>query len=175
MRAVLNRLVWMIPVILMACHENRNVALKEVMQQSEAGLSQEKHIGNNVVNMTYLPTCWEKVNDRNAETNDKEMCFKVNVTKVSKEQMNQQAVSYGVDTLFQLILNRDTLIPISAERIANGSLNSVEYLVIFERRPLAPVQQAAFIFKDWLFTSTRLLFPLDKKFLQKSDSLSCGL
>ncbi|GEP89283.1 hypothetical protein SAMN05660909_01629 [Chitinophaga terrae (ex Kim and Jung 2007)] len=175
MRKVMKNTMLLAIVFFCACKNNRKAKLVEVMKQPYSGLVQQKQVGATIVNVTYLPLCWEQVNNKNAERNDDEICFKVNVHHLNEADLKKQSASYGVDTLFQLVLNRDTLAPIGAERIANGAQHDIEYLVIFERRSWAPVQQTTFIFKDWLFTSTRLLFPLDKKFLQKSDSLSCGL
>ncbi|PSL46028.1 hypothetical protein CLV51_1034 [Chitinophaga niastensis] len=171
---------WLLAIYLMmtACNGNSRRPLQQLMDDRKSGLVQEKHIGNTVVRLTYLPECWERVNNKAAKADQTEMCFKINILRTGvndSQKQENKAMSYGLDTIFQLILNHDTLSPLLAQRIANGNINGVEYLVIFERRPLSAVQQAALVYKDWLFTSTRLVFPLQKNYLQKSDSLSCRL
>lgn len=161
-----------------ACRSGK-ADLQTLMSDPASGLQQEKHVGNVVVKFTYLPECWDRMYSQNREENREEMCFKVNVHLEDKNAGNQKtespAASYGLDSIFQLVLNHDTIAPVLAQRIANGNINGMEYLVIFERKPLKAIQQLAFVYKDWLFTSTRLVFPLQKNYLQKSDSLSCRL
>lgn len=163
---------------MIACRDRSRNALQQLMTDEQSGLLQEKRIGDVVIRLTYLPECWERMNNRPASVDHSEMCFKINVLPAGNTDQRKEepmSASYGLDTVFQLILNRDTLAPLIAERVSNGQLNGVEYLVIFERKPLAAVQQAALVYKDWLFSATRLVFPLQKNYLQKSDSLSCRL
>ncbi|MGF6848140.1 hypothetical protein QFZ51_003375 [Chitinophaga sp. W3I9] len=177
MRKVLN--LFGIALLLLSACDQPGAGLKAIMNDPASGLHQEKRVGNTVVSFTYLPACWERVNGRSANEGATEMCFKVNVfspgNSAGMRKKDAQGASYGLDSVFQLVLNHDTLAPLQAQRIANGNMKGIEYLVIFERRPLSSVQAAAFIYKDWLFTSTRLVFPLQKNYLQKSDSISCRL
>lgn len=158
-------------LLLLACNNNRE-QVKNLMQDAQSRLVQDKQIGDTKVRLTYLPLGWEKQAGLHEEEDATEMAFRVNVNGSKQVTVNEKLASYGVDTLFQLILNRDTLAPVSAERIANGNLSGITYLVIFERRPMLPVQQAMFVFKDWLFTNTRLVFPLERKYILIADSLS---
>lgn len=166
-------------ISMMACGDRSRNELQQLMADEQSGLLQEKRIGDVVIRLTYLPECWERMNNRPASVDHSEMCFKINVlpanNNMDQRKEEPMSASYGLDTVFQLILNRDTLAPLMAQRVSNGQLNGVEYLVIFERKPLAAVQQAALVYKDWLFSATRLVFPLQKNYLQKSDSLSCRL
>jgi hypothetical protein len=177
MRKVLN-LTGLVLLSISACRSG-GTGLKALMSDPASGLHQEKRVGNTVVTFTYLPECWERVNGRRENEGAPEMCFKINVLSTGNgagmRKNEAQGASYGLDSVFQLVLNHDTLAPLHAQRIANGNMKGIEYLVIFERRPLSSVQAAAFIYKDWLFTSTRLVFPLQKNYLQKSDSISCRL
>lgn len=177
MRKVLN-ITGVMLLLICACRQ-AGTGLKEIMNNPASGLHQEKRVGSTVVSFTYLPECWERVNGRDESAGAEEMCFKVNVFSpgngAGMAKKDAQGASYGLDSVFQLVLNHDTLAPLQAQRIANGNIKGIEYLVIFERRPLRSVQTAAFIYKDWLFTSTRLVFPLQKNYLQKSDSISCRL
>lgn len=169
------------PVVLMmaACTSGNKNSLKAAMKDPKNGLVQEKRIGGTVVKLTYLPECWERMNGRMQEADHDEMCFKINVFPVNEEgekkKQDDKRASFGLDTVFQLVLNHDTLKPLQADRVANGNARGIEYLVIFERKPLEAVQQAVVIYKDWLFTSTRLVFPMQKKYIQLTDSLSCRL
>lgn len=177
MGKVLN-LIGLVVLSISACRPG-GTDLKAIMNDPASGLHQEKRIGNTVVTFNYLPECWERVNGGKGKEGSPEMCFKINVFSPGNEagmrKKEAPGASYGLDSVFQLVLNHDTLAPLQAQRIANGNMKGIEYLVIFERRPLSSVQVAAFIYKDWLFTSTRLVFPLQKNYLQKSDSISCRL
>lgn len=171
-------LTGLVLLLISACHQS-GTDLKAILNDPASGLHQEKRVGNTVVTFTYLPECWERVNGRKGNEDSPEMCFKINVFSPENgagiRKKEAQGASYGLDSVFQLVLNHDTLAPLQAQRIVNGNMKGIEYLVIFERRPLSSVQAAAFIYKDWLFTSTRLVFPLQKNYLQKSDSISCRL
>ena len=161
---------------LFSCKSKR-LPLSQLMQQKESGLVQEKFVGNTSIRLTYLPLGWEKLTaSESADEDQTAMAFRISVFRGSQDaeltSEIEKKASYGVDTLFQLILNHDTLQPLSAERIANGNIGGITYLVTFERRSMTPVEQAAFVYKDWLFTNTRLIFPLRKETILIADSLS---
>ncbi|WP_160717997.1 hypothetical protein [Chitinophaga solisilvae] len=167
-------------MLLTACSGNRQDKLAQLMKDATTTLSQEKRVGPMVIRCTYLPACWDQRSQKEAPgSNEAEMSFRINVQSTNpgevKEKGSRQMASYGVEENFQLIVNRDTLLPVLAQRIANGNLDGAEYLVIFPRVPLAPVQTMSLVYKDWVFSSTRLVFPFNKTFLQQSDSISCGL
>jgi len=154
----------MIMVALMACSGNRG-RMKTLMADSTNGLYQVKEVNGHQFRLTYLP---EK------EKGQGEWCFKLNVelspeTKASKGE-SQQA-SYGLDTLFSLVAGADTLLPAHTMRIANGNLNGIEYMIVFEKKKWQ-VENMKFCFSDWLFTNRFLEFPVQLPAINKIDSIS---
>lgn len=160
----------------LACNNNRE-QIRHLMQDAKSGLVQDKQVGDTKVRLTYLPLGWEKLaNQQTTAENANEMAFRVNIFHTrnagGNDFPNEKRASDGIDTLFQLVLNEDTLAPVSAGRITNGDLSGITYLVIFKRERMLPMPPAAVIFKDGLFTNTRLVFPLEKKYMLMADSLS---
>lgn len=139
--------------------------------------TQEKRIGDAVIRVTYLPIGWEKVNGVAPGKDSSEINFKVNITPGSAAIRNTglAAAGYGLDTLFSLVLDHDTLPALFAEKIANGNPNNIEYLLGFERKPLSRYSRGELLFRDWLFTSSALSFSLPLSHYQKIDATSSGL
>jgi hypothetical protein len=157
-------LVLMIAV-LAACSGSRQDRMKTMMADSLNGLYQVKEINGHQFRLTYLP---EKKKEQG------EWCFKLNVVlspeaKASKGE-SQQA-SYGLDTLFSLVSGVDTLLPAHTMRIANGNLNGIEYMIVFEKKKWQ-VENMKFCFSDWLFTNRFLEFPVQLPAINKIDSIS---
>ncbi len=159
----------------LACNQAKK-ELKEKIVSPETNLMQTKEIHETTVVMSYLPSGWLRKQTQDTERDfSSELTFKINIKSANGAQLQEiserQAASYGLDTVFQLISGRDTLAPLVAEREANGNIGGVVYLVTFTR----PQQTAAdiqLIYKDWLYTSTRLVFPLKTLFVHQADSLS---
>jgi hypothetical protein len=135
---------------------------------------QEKEFGNTRIRLTYMPPCIQVAENMTADST--EVVFKLNVfspqLKEVKDKKTQQALSYGIDTLFVLTTGQDSLAPLLAQRIANGNLRGAEYLLVFDRMALRNNQQVDLVFRDWLFTNVRMIFSVD---ISKIDSISCGL
>ncbi|MRG44750.1 hypothetical protein GFS24_06475 [Chitinophaga sp. SYP-B3965] len=149
---------------LAACSGGRQERMKALMADSVNGLFQVREINGHRFRLTYLPE----------EKQQGEWCFKLNVElspemKASKGESRQG--SYGVDTLFSLVSGRDTILPVHAMRVANGNMNGVEYMIIFEKKPWQ-VENAKFCFSDWLFTHRFLEFPIQLPAINKIDSIS---
>ncbi|UYQ95597.1 hypothetical protein MKQ68_10840 [Chitinophaga horti] len=104
-----------------------------------------------------------------------ELCFKLNVTAVdasNKINADFNQASYGVDTLFQLIMPGDTILPIHAMRIANGMYTGAEYLIVFDKARFATTTTGRFVFRDWLFSNSRVEFNVKPAAVRAADSLS---
>ncbi|MBV8255079.1 MAG: hypothetical protein JO154_20930 [Chitinophaga sp.] len=159
----------------LACNQVKK-ELKEKIVSPETNLIQTKQIHETTVGMSYLPAGWLRKQTQDAERDfNHQLTFKINIKSVNGAQLQEvsqrQAASYGLDTVFQLISGRDTLAPLVAEREANGNIGGVVYLVTFIR-PEQPANEMLLVYKDWLYTSTRLVFPLKKLFIHQADSLS---
>ncbi|MBC9914057.1 hypothetical protein [Chitinophaga varians] len=164
-------------LLMAGCVNNDQQKLQALLRDTHNGLVTEKNIGGTVVTCTYLPRCWDQLTP-SAVANDNELSFKINVRSDKpdmKEKSGQQAASYGLEEAFQLVTDNDTLSPVIAQRIANGNMGGVEYLVTWQRPVWQQKKVAALIFKDQVFTTTRLVFPLMINSLLQSDSLSCRL
>ncbi|QJB35661.1 hypothetical protein HF324_31920 [Chitinophaga oryzae] len=167
-----------ITLLIAGCGNSNRQQLQTMMQDTNTGLVTEKNIGGTVVTCTYLPRCWDHPGTPEVAEADSELSFKVHIRADKpgmKEKSAQQAANYGLEEVFQLVADEDTLSPVIAQRIANGNMGGVEYLVTWQRPALEKKRTAALIFKDQVFTTTRLVFPLKINSLLQSDSLSCRL
>ncbi|MFY0256453.1 hypothetical protein ACDQ55_21165 [Chitinophaga sp. 30R24] len=167
-------------LLALSCQNSPAKQLQQLHDDKDNGLVQEKRINNTVVTCSYLPAGWErKMSDEPDVGTVEGMSFEVNITSADKADLIQkgshQMASYGLDTVFQLIYDQDTLPPLLAQRVANGNVGGIVYLVTFDRRTLEQGSKLTFVYKDWLFTATRLTFPLQINLLQQSDSLSLKL
>lgn len=166
-----------IALLIAGCVNNDQQKLQALLKDADNGLVTEKNIGGTVVTCTYLPRCWDHLTP-SAVANADELSFKINIRSDKpdmKDKSRQQAASYGLEEAFQLVTDNDTLSPLIAQRIANGNMGGVEYLVTWQRPAWREKRTAALIFKDQVFTTTRLVFPLKINSLLQSDSLSCRL
>ncbi|MCK7556254.1 hypothetical protein MKQ70_15010 [Chitinophaga sedimenti] len=126
--------------------------------------------------LAYLPACWEANLDK-GEPDRTELSFRLRVfpTKQTGTGINDNAASFGTDSLFRLVVGGDSLMPRYTERIANGNISGVEYLVVFDRSALKQATSAVVVFHDWLFTHSQVEFPYITENIQKTDELSCSL
>ena len=150
---------------LVACSGGKQGRMKTLMADSANGLYQVREVNGHQFRLTYLP---EKGKDQG------EWCFKLNVElspEMKAAKGESQQASFGVDTLFTLISGMDTIIPIHAMRVANGNMNGVEYMVIFEKKAWQ-AENVKFCFSDWLFTHQFLEFPIQMPAINKIDSIS---
>lgn len=167
-----------IALLVAGCSNSNRQQLQTLMQDGSTGLVTGKNIGGTVVTCTYLPRCWDQPGARDVADTDRELSFKIHIRADKpdmKEKSASQAANYGLEDAFQLVSGKDTLAPVIAQRIANGNMGGVEYLVTWQRPALEEKQNAVLIFKDKVFTATRLVFPLKINSLLQSDSLSCRL
>ncbi|SKA40249.1 hypothetical protein SAMN04488128_105152 [Chitinophaga eiseniae] len=167
-----------IALLIAGCGNSNRQQLQRLMQDRNTGLVTEKNIGGTVVTCTYLPRCWDHPRTPAVAEEDSELSFKVHIRADKpdmREKSAQQAANYGLEEVFQLVTDGDTLSPVIAQRIANGNMGGVEYLVTWQRPALEEKRTASLIFKDQVFTTTRLVFPLKINSLLQSDSLSCRL
>lgn len=151
-------------LMFMAVACNNAGKVERLMKDSTKELIQSKEVNGHHFKLTYLPPV----------KTEGEWCFRLNVKlpEALKGAGEGQQASYGVDTLFSMVLGRDTLLPVHAMRIANGNITGVEYMIIFEKPENAPVGQSAFYFNDWLFTHQMMKFPLQITAINSIDSLS---
>ncbi|WP_295121521.1 hypothetical protein [uncultured Chitinophaga sp.] len=161
-------------LLLFAACSAKKKTLAEAMK--DPGIRQEKEINKVKVVLSYMPACWQRNLDR-GEADTSTMTFRVQVTpdKNSVRQTDNKAASFGTDSLFALVTGGDTIRPIYSERIANGNITGVEYVVAFERRLTGQSNALRFIYMDWLFSAARMEFFYERTNISKVDELSCSL
>lgn len=71
--------------------------------------------------------------------------------------------NYGVDSLFYMINGKDTLPALDAVRMANGNLDGIQYMLVFDKPATADTLRRI-VFRDWLFTSHIISFPFKKNY-----------
>lgn len=155
-------------LILSACSNSR----KEVMQSlKDNHLLQEKQVNDYVLRLQYLPP-----EARNEDT--ALLYFRLNVRNTAGRELKvsvDMAFSYGLDTLFTIVSGTDTLIPVDVSRIANGTLNGAEYMLVFDKPGVRAFSDSKLLFKDWLFTQQYISFPISGKVISHIDSLSLNI
>ncbi|QHS63895.1 hypothetical protein [Chitinophaga agri] len=155
-------------LILAACGSSK----REVMQSvKDKHLLQEKTVNDYVFRLQYMPP--EKVADDTAL-----LYFRLNITNSQTRQIkgtSDQGASYGLDTLFCLVAGTDTLIPVDVNRIANGTLNGAEYMLVFDKQAVRRQPESRLVFRDWLFTHQYLVFPVSGSAISQIDSLSLNI
>lgn len=171
-------LILMICCSVIACKQKAKPLLNEEMKK---GAVQEKAVNNIAVAVAYLPSCRQRVADiqQSGAANSEEITFRVNVHSRDNNRplrvSEKDNYSYGIDSLFSLVINNDTIPALYAHKVANGNLGGVEYLVGFSKDQVERTSSLALLFKDWLFTSTLLRFNYNRNLLDKVDSLSCSI
>lgn len=160
-------------LMLAACNGKKKTLATAV---KDRGIRQEKEINKVKVVINYLPACWEN----NLGTGDADtamMTFRVQVTpdKHGIRQTDNKAASFGTDSLFVLVTGGDTLKPVFSERVANGNITGVEYLVAFDRKQTGTSNAIRFIYMDWLFSAARMEFFFERINISKVDELSCSI
>jgi len=70
--------------------------------------------------------------------------------------------NYGVDSLFYMVNGKDTLPALDAVRMANGNLDGIQYMLVFDRPEIADTLRRV-VFRDWLFTSHIISFPFKQQ------------
>lgn len=143
---------------------------KEIMQSvKDNDLLQEKTINDHTFRLQYMPP-------QPADIDDTVLAyFRLNVKNITGVPMKETEglnYSYGLDTLFMLVHAGDTIPPVDVNRIANGTMNGVEYMLVFNRQSLYATDSCKLFFKDWLFTNQLIAFPLKKSAIAHIDSLS---
>jgi len=148
-------------LILFACSNNR----KEVLDAVKAsGLSQEKEFNGFALHLQYMPS------------KDQELLhFRLNIRSsdgTPLKNTGNDRFSYGLDSLFALINVTDTLPPVDVVRVANGDINGVEYMLLFDRPAVYSQVNCHLLFRDWLFTNRLMTFPIQGSAIAHIDSLS---
>jgi hypothetical protein len=116
-------------------------------------LVREKSVNGFDLQLQYLPS------------EDKEVLrFRLNVRNADGATMKHTddvRFNYGLDSLFAFVNMADTIHPVDVIRVANGNLNGVEFMLLFSRPDNYSGADGQVIFKDWLFTSQLMAFPVE--------------
>lgn len=160
--------VWMIMIVSVAlygCTGLQQRRVSEAMTNPANGLVQVKEVNGYRFGLNYLPQPEQQ----------EEWCFRLKVQVPPDVTLGNagesQAASFGVDTLFRLIADGDTLSPVHAMRIPNGNIGGLEYMLIFPRKKFSK-DNAIIGFSDRLFSNNYLEFPIRFSAIDKIDSLS---
>lgn len=153
-------------LLICACGASR----KEIMQSvKDSNLLQEKTVNDYVFKLQYMPS-------EPGEGEDTSLVyFRLNVLNsagVPMKATSDPGYSYGLDTLFSLISATDTIDPVDIIRIANGTVNGMEYMLVFDREKVYTRPDCKLLFRDWLFTHQFISFPIKGSAIANIDSLS---
>ncbi|SFM67544.1 hypothetical protein SAMN05428949_0396 [Chitinophaga sp. YR627] len=155
-------------VLLCACGASK----KEVMQSvKDNNLLQEKVVSDYVFRLQYMPQ-----EEKGADTSL--LYFRLNVSNNNGTPLkgtNDLSFSYGLDTLFSIVNATDTISPLDINRIANGTINGAEYMLVFDKQRLYALPEFKVLFRDWLFTHQYISFPVSGEAIAHIDSLSLNI
>jgi len=155
-------------LMLCACGTDK----KEVMRSvKDNNLLQEKTVNDYTFRLQYLPP--------EGPSDDTSLSyFRLQVSNTNGLPVKGTAdisLSYGLDTLFAIVNNTDTLSPVDINRIANGNVGGATYMLVFDKQPLHAQEACKLLFKDWLFTHQLIYFPMQGKAIAHVDSLSLNI
>ena len=159
-----------VAMLLMACRSKQGKTAA-VLEATDNAIMQEKEIDGIVLRLQYLPAAI-------GQGDTSELVFRLNVRSgdpAVKLNTNLDKYSYGLDSLFRLVVETDTLMPLHTMRIANGNVSGIEYMIIFEKQAVLNKENTAMLFYDWLFTHRSLKFPLNINTIIRIDSLSARI
>jgi len=152
-------------LLVCACGANK----KKVMQSvKDNDLLQEKTVNDYVFRLQYMPP--GEISEDTALS-----YFRLNISNnagVPQKGSGDMNFSYGLDTLFAVVNASDTIVPVDINRIANGTIDGTEYMLVFDKQALCSQEQCKLLFKDWLFTHQLISFPISGKAIAHIDSLS---
>lgn len=155
-------------LLLCACGAGK----KDVLQSMKDNkLLQEKKVNDYVFRLQYLPQ--EAISEDTAL-----VYFRLNISNSDGKAMkgsSDLSFSYGLDTLFSFVTPTDTIIPTDVHRIANGTMNGAEYMLVFDKQTIYTQPASKLLFKDWLFTKQTISFPVSGSAISHIDSLSLKL
>lgn len=127
-------------------------------------LIQEKSINGFELRLQYLPG------------GDKDLLrFRLNVRNSDGATMKHTEhvkFNYGLDSLFAFVRSTDTILPVDVIRIANGNVNGIEFMLLFNRPANYSLMNYQLVFKDWLFTSQLMTFPIEGSTIAHVDSFN---
>lgn len=150
--------------------------MKALYSNDNKALIQERNVGGILLSVTYMPVYWERLLGRNNPDADQEISFKLNIAPPKTTGSQQQGMATAdADTLFLLIAGQDTIPTLFAQQVANGNPSSAEYLVTFKRTALEENSILQLVFKDWVYTHNKMVFPFEVKNIKNIDSLSSRL
>ncbi|SFW66854.1 hypothetical protein [Chitinophaga sancti] len=152
-------------LVFCACKHSK----KEVMQAiAETGMLQDKEENGFHYRLQYMP----------ATKNDDLLRFRLKISNsngTALKEIDGQAYTYGLDSMFAFVNVADTSAPVDVVRIANGNIGGLEYMLVFER-PLAYSQaNCRLLFRDYLFNHKFLTFPIQGDAIKHIDSLSLNI
>lgn len=150
-----------------ACNNDARKEI-EMLNSKGAGLNQTLELNDKLFKLQLMPRSMNHTGNGNR-------VFRLTVSSKYpqlNEVVNKQSIAYGLDTLFALVEDGDTLRPFAADLIPTGNIKGLEYLVAFPKMDVTGVNNIHFLFNDWLFTHQVLRFQIDPVFIQKIDSLS---
>ena len=155
-------------IMLLACA--CGASKKDLVQSmKDNNMLQEKTVSDYVFRLQYMPA------ERSGGEDTSLVYFRLNVLNAAGAPMkntNDPGYSYGLDTLFTFVGAADTIPPVDIIRVANGAINGVEYMLVFDRAKVYARPDCKLLFRDWLFTHQFISFPVKGGAIAHIDSLS---
>ena len=152
-------------MILSACKTSKQEKLISHYQKGRADFVQHKQVHDFSINLSYIPASFLPRAEESKEHFSQFYYFRLTVEfqkKVSITSQDKSALYYGLDTVFTAGESAEEVLPVLVEPIINGSQTNQEYLLVFERSAFGKNKELKIVFKDRLFTNTKISFVFNR-------------
>lgn len=96
-----------------------------------------------------------------AGTNDAYIYFDVTINRLGDDALSKEKtlyVDFDMKQDFGAAIGKDSLAPVSCDRIMNGKTGCYEYIVAFEKRPALQASGITLVYDDKIFGVGRVAF-----------------
>ena len=161
-------------MIFSACKSSKQEKLLSHYRKGTADFIQHKQVHDFSINLSYLPACFLPRAEESKEHLSQFYYFRLTVgfeKKVSISSQDKSALFYGLDTVFTVGESDPAILPVLVQPIINGSQTNQEYLLVFERSAFGENKELKIVFKDRLFTNTKISFVFDRNKIEELESI----
>jgi len=161
-------------MIIPACKTSKQEKLISHYRKGSKDFIQHKRVHEFSINLSYLPASFLPRAEESKQDFSQYYYFRLTVEfqkKVSISLQDKSALYYGLDTVFTAGESAAEALPVLVEPIINGSQTNQEYLLVFERSAFGKNKELKIVFKDRLFTNTRISFVFNRNKIEELESI----
>lgn len=163
-------------MILTACSDNckKRSARYYIDNKPAFAVTQERNHFS--IQLAYMPLIALPVDTAKSDAKSSFYHFRMQVKCPPGNAIGQgdkTPLFYGLDTVFAAGGINEGVLPVSVEPVITGGSGNYEYLVVFEKSDLKEGDKLEIVFKDRLFTNTKMSFVFDRKKIEALELLHC--